>query len=86
MTRRVKPGYSYDKIIAAFDIFHDLSGGCSDKGTLHIDDLVKLLCEYGSEELGQLTEDRARQLVLQMDPNQAGFVNYKEFVDMMMNW
>lgn len=84
MTRRVKPGYSYEQIITSFDIFYDLSEIDSENGTLHVDDLVKVLCTYGSEE--KLTEERARQLVMQMDPNQAGFVNYKEFVDMMMNW
>ena len=81
MTKRVKPNYTSEEIKEAFKIFQDISG--SKKGKMHVDTIVKYLTTYGSEEMSQ---ERARELVLQMEVDHEGFVNYEEYVDMMMNW
>lgn len=73
MTLRVKLAFSYSEIIDSFDIIKDSNG--SKKG-IHMNDIVKFLTSYCSVELGKMSEKRARQLVLQMGPDQAGLVNY----------
>ncbi len=82
MSKRVNPKYTSDEIKDAFNIFQDISGS-REKGKIHVDTIVKYLPMYGGEEM---SEERARELVLQMEVDHEGFINYEEYVDMMMNW
>ena len=81
MTKRVDPGCSIEQVKKGFKVIQDTSG--SQPGRVHIDAVVKYLSSYGSE---LLSEERARELVMQMDTDQGGFINYDEYVDMMMKW
>ena len=83
MSKRVDPKYTSDEIKDSFKIFQDLSGSTGKKGKIHVDTLVKYITAYGSEEM---SEERARELVLQMEVDHEGKINYEEYVDMMMNW
>lgn len=81
MTKRVTTKYSSTQIKEAFKVFQDVSN--SPKGKVHIDTIVNYITSYGSEKL---SEERARELVLQMEVDHEGYINYEEYVDMMMHW
>jgi len=81
MSRRIRPDYTSSQIKSAFKVVQDTSG--SQSGRIHVDTLVEYLTLYGSNKL---TEERARQLVGQVESDAQGFVNYEECVDMMMHW
>lgn len=83
MTKRVNPdNYSSTQIKEAFKVFQDISG--STKGKVHVDDIVKYITKWGSDE--KMSEERARKLVSQLEIDHEGYINYEEYVDMMMNW
>lgn len=81
MTKRVDPGCSIDDVKRGFKVIQDTSG--SQPGRVHMDAVVKFLSSYGSNVL---SEERAKELVMQMDIDQDGYINYDEYVDMMMKW
>jgi len=83
--RRLDPGYTSEEIKNAFEAIQ-IDSGC-EKGKVHVDALVKFLTTYGSENSKiDFTEDRVRNLVLQIEQDQNGYVDYEEYVNMMMNW
>ena len=61
----------------------DISAGTGINDKLHIDTIVKNLTLYGTETM---TDERARELVMQMEVDHDGYVNFEEYVDMIMNW
>ena len=81
MTRRVDPGCSIKEVKKGFKVMQDASG--SPPGKVHIDTAVQFLSSYGTQVL---SEERARELIMQMDVDQDGYINYDEYVDMMMKW
>lgn len=83
MTRRVKPkDFNSSQIKDAFKFLQDIGG--SPKGKVHVDTIVKYMTTYASEE--KISEDRARELAMQMEVDCDGYVHFEEYVDMMMNW
>ena len=50
-------------------------------GKIKAESLVKALCTYGVEKL---TEAQAKDLVSQLETDINGFINYAEYVNMMM--
>lgn len=81
MTKRVSLEYNSTQIKDAFKVLQALDD--SAKGKVHIDTIVKFITEYGSEKL---SGERARELVVQMEMDHEGFINYEEYIDMMMHW
>ena len=78
MSRKVNATYTADQVKNAFKIFE--SGAPS--GHIKVDSLVKSLTTYGTEKL---TEEQARELVSQLEPDVNGVINYGEYVEMMMH-
>jgi len=54
----------------------------STPGTISVDALVDALVKYGSTKI---SDEQARELVSQLEPDAAGLVRFNEYVDMMMN-
>jgi calmodulin len=85
MMRRVKCGYSCDEIENAFGLIQLDSG--SEKSKLHTEDIVKFLTMYGTQNPANgFTEERVRYLVSLLESDQDNYVDYQEYVEMMMNW
>ena len=66
--------YTSTEIKNAFKVLKNDAG--EHPGMMHIDELVHNLSIYGSDE--NLSEERIRELVTQMEFDQKGFVNYPE--------
>lgn len=78
MSRKVEANYTSDQVKNAFKIF-EVPGH---PGMVKADALVKALCTYGTEKL---SEAQAKDLVSQLDTDAAGYINYSEYVAMMMS-
>jgi len=63
---------------ASMQVFADTST----PGTISVDALVDALVKYGSTKI---SDEQARELVSQLEPDAAGLVRFNEYVDMMMN-
>ena len=98
MRRRVKAGrFTSQEITHAFDIAnenqktitHAFDENDAIEGKLHLDTLVDFLTT-SDDEVGvgtkQCSKERAMELVMQMDVDRDGYIDYKEYVDVMMNW
>lgn len=83
MTKRVNPNFSSAQIKEAFQTMQDINAGTGTNDKLHIETIVKHLTLHGSETM---TDERARELVMQMEVDHDGYVNFEEYVDMIMNW
>jgi len=69
--------YTADQVKSAFRAFE----GNGPKGHIKVEHLVKALTTYGSE---RVTEEQALELVGQLEPDQNGYINYIDYVNMMM--
>lgn len=78
MSRKVNATYTSDQVKAAFKVFENSSM----PGTIKADTLVKALCTYGAEKL---TEDQAKDLVSQLESDNNGWINFVDYVNMMMS-
>ncbi len=78
MSRKVNATYTSDQVKGAFKVFE---GNCP-PGYVRKQALVAALCTYGTEKL---TEEQANDLVNQLDVDSHGFINYTEYVNMMMS-
>jgi len=87
MMRRVDPGFTSDEIKAAFQVIQcDI--GC-EKGKVKVreDDVVTFLTAFGSEDsTASFGKQKIVELVQQMKSDGNGYIEYDEFIDMMMNW
>jgi Ca2+-binding EF-hand superfamily protein len=85
MMRRVDPGFTSDEIKAAFQVIQcDI--GC-EKGMVHETDLVTFLTSFGSDDsTASFSKDKIVELVQQMKSDGNGYIEYEEFIDLMMNW
>mmetsp|Transcript_1908 Transcript_1908/g.2677 ORF Transcript_1908/g.2677 Transcript_1908/m.2677 type:complete len:160 (-) Transcript_1908:708-1187(-) len=81
MSKRICPNYSITQVNDAFRMFQEETE--APQGHITYDDLVKALTENGTK---RLTEERAKELVQQLGPDQDGLINYVEFIDLMMRW
>jgi len=77
MSRKVQADYTASQVNAAFRVFE----GTAPPGHIKQSDLIKALTTYGST---RLTEDQARELVAQLEPDSSGLIAYAEFVSIMM--
>ena len=77
MSRKVNATYSADQVKAAFKVFE----AGAHAGHIKADALVKALITYGTEKL---TEDQAQELVGQLEVDASGYINYTDYVNMMM--
>lgn len=77
MSRKVNASYSSDQVKSAFKVFE--SAGHS--GLIKAEALVKALCTYGLEKLN---EAQAKDLVSQLETDANGYINYVDYVNMMM--
>jgi calmodulin len=77
MSRKVNATYTSDQVKAAFKVFESTTNG----GHIKVDALIKALCTYGTEKL---SEDQAHELVSQLEVDGSGFINFNEYVNMMM--
>ena len=77
MSRKVNASYSADQVKAAFKVFE----AGAQAGHIRADALVKALVTYGTE---RLSEDQAQELVGQLEVDASGFINYSDYVNMMM--
>jgi calmodulin len=78
MSRKVEASYTADQVKNAFKVFE----APGHPGTVKSENLVKALCTYGTESL---TEAQAKDLVSQLDTDAAGYVNYMDYMNMMMS-
>jgi calmodulin len=78
MSRKVDAAYSPNQVRSAFKVF-EIPGHA---GYIKAEALVKALCTYGAEKL---TEAQAKDLVSQMESDAAGYINYGEYINMMMS-
>mmetsp|Transcript_9914 Transcript_9914/g.22129 ORF Transcript_9914/g.22129 Transcript_9914/m.22129 type:complete len:104 (-) Transcript_9914:1082-1393(-) len=77
MTRKVPMEQTNASIKEAFRVFETPD---NPSGHVKTDILVRALMTYGAKPM---TETQATELVLQMDQDQRGLVNYSEYVDLM---
>ena len=78
MSRKVNATYTSDQVKGAFKVFE----ATSNPGYIKADALIKALCTYGTEKL---SEDQAHELVSQLEVDATGYINYSEYVNMMMS-
>ena len=78
MSRKVNAAYTATQVQNAFKTFE----GVSPDGYVRAEVLVKALQTYGKDKL---TEEQATELVSQMESDSGGMINYKNYVDMMLN-
>ena len=78
MSRKVSATYTAEQVRGAFRVFE--SG--APPGHIKVESLVRALTTDGSDKL---SEEQARDLVAQLEPDRDGLVNYKEYVNMMMS-
>jgi calmodulin len=77
MSRKVQADYTSSQVNAAFRVFE----GTAPPGHIKQTDLIKALTTYGSS---RLTEEQAKELVAQLEPDSSGLIAYAEFVSIMM--
>ncbi len=77
MAKKVETSYTHDEVKEAFKTF-EVPGH---PGLIKAENLIKALGTYSTEKL---TEIQLKELVNQMDSDGSGFVNYMEFIHMMM--
>jgi calmodulin len=77
MSRKVNADYTADQVKSAFKMF-EVPG---QSGMIKTENLVKALCTYGTEKL---TEQQAKELIGQLEPDSNGCVNFVDYVNMMM--
>jgi calmodulin len=77
MSRKVSADYTSSQVKAAFRVFE----GTAPPGHIRQQDLITALMTYGSD---RLTEEQARELVAQLEPDSTGLIAYDEFVSIMM--
>ena len=78
MSRKVSATYTAEQVRGAFRVFE--SG--APPGHIKVESLVRALTTDGSDKL---SEEQARDLVAQLEPDRDGLVNYREYVNMMMS-
>ena len=78
MSRNVSATSSAEQLRGAFKVFE----GAAPSGHIKVETLVRALTTDGSDKL---SEDQARDLVAQLEPDREGMVNYAEYVNMMMS-
>lgn len=79
MSRKVQPTYTPDEVKAAFKVFETSNAGLP-QGHVRTSALEKALTTYGTEKLSL---EEAQDLLSQVDPDNAGVINYIEYVNMM---
>ncbi len=77
MSRKVNASYTSDQVKSAFKVFE----AAGHPGMIKAEALVKALCTYGSEKLN---ESQAKDLVSQLETDANGYINYADYVNMMM--
>ncbi|KAA0157502.1 hypothetical protein FNF29_00078 [Cafeteria roenbergensis] len=77
MSRKVQADYTPSQVNAAFRVFE----GSAPPGHIKQSDLIKALTTYGST---RLTDEQAKELVSQLEPDSSGLIAYAEFVSIMM--
>lgn len=77
MSRKVQADYTAAQVKAAFKVFE----GTAPSGHIKQADLIRALTTYGST---RLTEEAAKELVSQLEPDASGLIAYDEFVSIMM--
>lgn len=78
MSRRVNTTYTADQVKNAFKLFEGTAPPDHVKPSV----LIKALMTYGADKL---TEEQAQELVSQLQVNSDGFINYADYVNMMMS-
>lgn len=78
MSRKVNATYTSNQVKGAFKVF-EASGN---PGYIKADALIKALCTYGTEKLN---EDQAHELVGQLEVDATGYINFSDYVNMMMS-
>lgn len=78
MSKRVNTKYTSDQVKGAFKTFE----GNAAPGYVKADVLVRALTTYGTEKL---TEEQAQELISQLEVNSDGYINYNDYVNMMMS-
>jgi len=78
MSRKVNATYTSTQVKQAFKVFE----GSAPTGFVKADALIRALCTYGSEKLSL---EQATDLVAQLETDANGFINYNEYVNMMMS-
>ena len=77
MSRKVNASYTSDQVKSAFKVFE----APGHAGMIKAEALVKALCTYGLEKLN---EAQAKDLVSQLETDANGYINYSDYVNMMM--
>ncbi len=77
MSRKVNANYTADQVKTAFRVF-EIPGL---PGMVKAESLVKALITYGAEKLN---ESQAKDLVSQLESDSNGFINFVDYVNMMM--
>lgn len=77
MSRKVNASYTSDQVKSAFKVFE----APGHPGMIKSEALVKALCTYGVEKLN---EAQAKDLVSQLEADANGYINYIDYVHMMM--
>lgn len=77
MSRKVNATYTAEQVKSAFKVFEVPT----QQGYIKADALIKALCTYGTEKL---SEDQAHELVGQLEVDSSGYINYGDYVNMMM--
>jgi len=78
MSRKVNASYTSDQVKNAFKVFENSAA----PGHIRVDDLTRALTTFGTNKLSL---DQAQELVSQLEPDQAGMINYADYVNMMMS-
>ncbi|KAA0162517.1 hypothetical protein FNF28_04691 [Cafeteria roenbergensis] len=75
--KKEEADYTPSQVNAAFRVFE----GSAPPGHIKQSDLIKALTTYGST---RLTDEQAKELVSQLEPDSSGLIAYAEFVSIMM--
>ena len=79
ITNKVDANYSAEQVIAAFQKFASTDKNAP-PGFIHVDKLEEVLTSY----TGKMPKEEARELVEKVESNRQGYINYVEYVSMMM--
>ena len=80
MSRRgTNAPYTCSEVKHAFKIFEGEGGT---RGFIHVDILINALSTYGADKLNV---EEARYLVSQLEKDSFGYINYTEYVNMMLS-
>jgi calmodulin len=77
MSRKVNASYTADQVKTAFRVFE----AAGHPGMVKAEALVKALCTYGAEKLSEI---QAKELVNQLEADNGGYINFVDYVNMMM--